>query len=438
MALPQELGHLVRLEVSNLFGWRQVYFDLDLKEPTLLTGTNGCGKSTILKLLSAIGRGEWALAGALPFDSATMFFENNVEVIVSRRHPELLSVDLNGELCDLNLAEAVIRLDSLSADEIEQLLPDVTQVRSGVYEYQNRILDREEITLLLRRRGIAALDKEEHASILEFTQKFHTLFVTDQRLVVAEDDYSPARYRAAMRRGGKSAAAMAANELVRQMRETLNAYASESQRLDREFPQRVVLAMGKEPSIPIQHLETLIDEIEQESASLQAVGLLPKDLSPDAFRKLPLDDAKVRPVIQAFAEDTKKKFAVLSDLRERLTLFTDFLNQHYEHKQVSTNTQNGFVVEIQDVEARRLPASRLSSGEQQILILAYEILFRAEPGTLVLIDEPELSLHVLWQDTFIEDVTEMGNVRNLQFVLATHSPSLIGGRDDLKRALDRF
>jgi predicted ATP-binding protein involved in virulence len=42
----------------------------------------------------------------------------------------------------------------------------------------------------------------------------------------------------------------------------------------------------------------------------------------------------------------------------------------------------------------------------------------------------------VWQDTFVEDLARMGAVRNLQFILATHSPSLIGGREDLKRSLD--
>lgn len=438
MALPGELGHLVHLEVDDLFGRRPVRFSLELKEPTLLTGTNGCGKSTVLKLLSAIGRGEWAQVGALPFGTVHLAFENSVNVSVQKRSPDSLFVNVNGEGSVIDLTEAVSRVDSLPDELIEQLLPDVTTLRPGMYEYRGRVLDREEVMTLLHRRGVVALDSEHHSTLLEFTQKFHTLFVTDQRLVVAEDEFQPTRYRPPRNKSGKSAASMAASDLARQMREALNYYASESQRLDREFPQRVVLAMSDQVNIPIQRLDSLIDEIERDSDSLQAVGLLPKDLSPDAFRKLPLDDTKVRPVIQAFAEDTKKKFAVLADLRERLTLFCDFLNQHYENKQVSTNTQSGFVVEMMDRGSRRLPASQLSSGEQQILILAYEILFRAEPGTLVLIDEPELSLHVLWQDTFIEDITEMGTVRNLQFVLATHSPSLIGGRDDLKRALDRY
>jgi predicted ATP-binding protein involved in virulence len=54
----------------------------------------------------------------------------------------------------------------------------------------------------------------------------------------------------------------------------------------------------------------------------------------------------------------------------------------------------------------------------------------------VLIDEPELSLHVLWQASFIDDLAQMRKVNNLSFLLATHSPTLINGREDLKRSLD--
>jgi ABC-type glutathione transport system ATPase component len=83
---------------------------------------------------------------------------------------------------------------------------------------------------------------------------------------------------------------------------------------------------------------------------------------------------------------------------------------------------NGFVVEVEtDREMQQMVGpSQLSSGEQQILVLAYEVLFRPEPETLVLIDEPELSLHVLRQDSFVDDLTRMGSARNLQFMLATH------------------
>jgi predicted ATPase len=84
-----------------------------------------------------------------------------------------------------------------------------------------------------------------------------------------------------------------------------------------------------------------------------------------------------------------------------------------------------------------LRANQLSSGEQQILALAFRILFRSQPGTLILIDEPELSLHVLWQATLIDDLSEMGRIRDVTFLLATHSPTLIGDRVELMHSLDR-
>jgi hypothetical protein len=36
-----------------------------------------------------------------------------------------------------------------------------------------------------------------------------------------------------------------------------------------------------------------------------------------------------------------------------------------------------------------------------------ELLFRVTPGSLILIDEPELSLHVVWQEQFLKDVQQI-------------------------------
>ena len=72
-----------------------------------------------------------------------------------------------------------------------------------------------------------------------------------------------------------------------------------------------------------------------------------------------------------------------------------------------------------------------------MMVLAYEILFRASPKTLVIVDEPEISLHVLWQDTLIEDLASMGDPSQLQFLRATHSPVLLASHPELERSLDQ-
>jgi predicted ATPase len=78
-----------------------------------------------------------------------------------------------------------------------------------------------------------------------------------------------------------------------------------------------------------------------------------------------------------------------------------------------------------------LDLSCLSSGEQHELVLLHELLFELRPGSLILIDEPELSLHVTWQAALLEELLDIAELVGLDFVLATHSPYIIGAHDAL-------
>ena len=73
----------------------------------------------------------------------------------------------------------------------------------------------------------------------------------------------------------------------------------------------------------------------------------------------------------------------------------------------------------------------LSSGEQHELVILYELIFRTSEDSLILIDEPELSMHVAWQEQFVKDLGEMAKVSDFRAILATHSPEIIGDRWDL-------
>lgn len=66
-----------------------------------------------------------------------------------------------------------------------------------------------------------------------------------------------------------------------------------------------------------------------------------------------------------------------------------------------------------------------STGEQQLLALFYGVLVALPPRCVVLIDEPELSLHVAWQLTLVDDLVKAANMRGSRVILATHSPAII-------------
>lgn len=65
----------------------------------------------------------------------------------------------------------------------------------------------------------------------------------------------------------------------------------------------------------------------------------------------------------------------------------------------------------------------LSSGEQQILILFSYIAFNSQDGKLFIIDEPELSLHIKWQEDFLNQLEKI-TPKGTQLIMATHSPIL--------------
>ncbi|MGR5486363.1 AAA family ATPase [Vibrio alfacsensis] len=75
--------------------------------------------------------------------------------------------------------------------------------------------------------------------------------------------------------------------------------------------------------------------------------------------------------------------------------------------------------------------SQASSGELSLLFTMSSIAGEIENGSLILIDEPELSLHPEWQLNFLSLLTDIfSNYKSCHFIIATHSPNLISSIPD--------
>lgn len=71
----------------------------------------------------------------------------------------------------------------------------------------------------------------------------------------------------------------------------------------------------------------------------------------------------------------------------------------------------------------------LSSGERQLFVLITTLMFVEDrkQANILIIDEPELSLHMKWQEMFVDSLVAAN--RDVQLILATHSPSIIYDKD---------
>src|SRR5262249_26984985 len=78
------LGRLQSYSVKGLFGRFDYHFELDAHEPTLLTGVNGTGKSTILRTVDAVSVGRWDSLTEIPFDRLLLGFDGR-HLEVSRK-----------------------------------------------------------------------------------------------------------------------------------------------------------------------------------------------------------------------------------------------------------------------------------------------------------------------------------------------------------------
>ena len=67
----------------------------------------------------------------------------------------------------------------------------------------------------------------------------------------------------------------------------------------------------------------------------------------------------------------------------------------------------------------------LSSGEQQMLILAIKLTAYANPNAVMLVDEPEISMHVSWQQALPNMLKIIGSLNKCSIVVATHSPIIV-------------
>ena len=205
----------------------------------------------------------------------------------------------------------------------------------------------------------------------------------------------------------------------------INNYATLSQSLDRSFPKRVII----HPTLlPPDDLKVRLQELDRRRSELMEAGILDKEADdPVALPEGELEEAIAR-VLSVYADDNRQKLSSLSSLLAKIKLFKALIDQRFLTKDVRITKQNGIEVTY---KGRNVPIEGLSSGEQHQLVLFFELLFEIRENALILIDEPELSLHVAWQKNFIGDLMKIIDLNKFDVILATHSPQLIGRWNNL-------
>ena len=434
-----QLLRLQRVEVDGLFGIYDHSIDLNLPDRvTLLHGRNGVGKTTVLRMINAFLRGDITYFGRIPFARFFLTFQDGSSL-------ELAPTGSNTESDTATLtltAKGRKKIDSVEQQSGVEFLAAKTgflEPHTGIENTWIDIRDGEVLTEMevLSRYGGPRREyphQEKTPWLDEFLGNTNVHLIEAQRLVrpsfdaASRIDFDPRSHLRPFQHSILTSSVVeCSKELRTRLDSTMAAYGRRAQTLDQTFPQRL---MKESDEILIHDIQIRMEKLIEKTESYKTIGILDETAAhPFDIGSLGTLDETRASAMALYVQDTEQKLEVLDDLANRTRHLLDSVNDKFRHKKLRLDREEGLVA--QGKGDRNLPLHSLSSGEQHELVLHYELLFKTRPNTVVLIDEPEISLHVAWQKNFLSDLMEIVRISGFDAVIATHSPYIVGDRDDL-------
>lgn len=458
MTETEPLLRVKSIQVDGLFETFDHRVDLNLDERvTILHGPNGVGKTMLLQMVHALLDGRYSLFQRAPFRRFALELTDNRTVelmpgpLKMPGKPSKTSNKMRQQpLRTLHLkllqgSQHIVSHDiTVNQDEVIALADAIANRMPWIHRYAEDLWldERDDIGLLSTEElvvrygddlpvGLGPITRSSEPDWLKgVREQVKAHFIAAQRLLRVVPQH-PRPYRP----GPLTLSTVLdyARDLKARINETMARYGQRSQTLDQSFPQRLLSSGAM--TLPVPALKQRMEELDARRSELKSIGLLDK-LASHPFDTAALEtlEPAQQTVMALYVQDTEQKLSELDDLARRTRLLLDNVNRKFHHKQIRIDRDLGLVAEGD--QGRSLALDALSSGEQHELVLHYDLLFRVRPNTLVLIDEPELSLHVAWQKRFLPDLLEIVATAQFDVLMATHSPFIVGDRSDLMVGLD--
>jgi predicted ATPase len=451
-----------KVSIERLFGAldHQVTLNSDARV-TIVLGANGVGKTHLLECVSALFSAHLERLVAVPFHSIKVDLDDGTSLRVEQRAVEIPRKEPGPEEAILarswrrraarrtkvrrNLTIQLLREDGTALSEpweplsqpghrargeVPGLPPWVEHVEFGCwFDQQNdRMLTTRELRVLYGHEEGAFDDIPEwFKSTLERTS---VRLIETQRLLRTHRKHP--RHSVHEQRAG-AAVQFAVRDLLEDLTQRMafwrQRYSRQASSLDQTYVDRFLRYQASESST--EQLQQQLSAIAQRRARLEGLSLLDVEGDTQTGPLLMVSEEK-RLALSLFASDMDQKLSVLEAAAEQLETLLSTVNRKLSStgKKLATDQAVGLVVKTDDGN-QILDLEQLSSGEQHEVVLLYDLLFRVRQQSLVLIDEPELSLHPAWQQEFVDDLMAIAKTKEFDVVLATHSPYIVGARSAL-------
>ena len=391
---------------------RQLYdtYNYDIQFPenqrvTIITGPNGYGKTTFLKIINNLLTCNFWFFYLLKFKEIQIFFRNGMNISIQKKRIE--AEDNNRE--DRTPA-------SLSYSDIlrlrRQLLPTLSHRQTEEYDIEELLNKEYNID-----SDISILEKSKN--IRMFLQERKCSFIKEQRIIASTQHSGyDGRRRLLNQFEIDDIAAQLIKEFAKQQME----FASESQKIDSTFIKRLV--EGTYNKYKEAEFQEKLSKLKAKINNYKEYGLMPQI---DILEEYP---EHLQNVLSLYIDDMEQKMSSFDKFYKQLSLFDRFVSgKVLSNKKIKLNEVKG--VSVINDKGEEVPLRKLSSGEQNLIILYYKLAFSTDMRTVLLIDEPENSLHMAWVSQMLEDYQKMAEELKCQIIIATHSPAFINEHWDI-------
>lgn len=418
---------LKSLHIKKLFF--QYSYDIDFKDTIkIITGPNGFGKTTILKMIMNLTCLNFYYFFQIPFEELEFIFENNF-IIKIRKEP--VFSDNND---DIGEEQEISNLDKfyISFNNGKEILLDQRSIDSkfdqlGYRKFRDDIW----IEFIGEKLYLTSELLEKHSDIydLYFQDNTGDLMKLSAQKVIFIQDYRlfSSVYEPILK--GKNFVHIHNFEIdhcSKELRIYLSDIKSDFDKRFQEAQYIIISKINKTSNFEITDTEYTKRAIELNKILIRVSSFgicgkfqIPETVSTDNKNYLFITLIEYEKLVNS-----------ILDKIEQIELFVKLITESdFPNKRINVNVEYGF--KFISLNGYFIANKYLSSGEQHRVITFYNLVFKTRNNMILLIDEPELSNHVIWQLSFLKDIKQVIKKKQIQTIIATHSPQIIDGKWEL-------
>ncbi|WP_218395709.1 AAA family ATPase [Alteromonas lipotrueae] len=412
------MNYIESVKVEGFWGERALEFNFN-DDVNFIIGINGSGKTTAVNIVVAALTANFHELDRLEFSKIVI----KLKSISSRKKP---SVIINKQADDNRPFSSIVYEIRESASEKPLVLSlDDYEEQMMIRRYPRHIVERE----LYRRQGRTvsnSLDKLTNVSWLSVNRASNDHYDPDESEQISSVDRKLkelsnrlVRYFSTLGKRGSEQFESFQKEVFLSMlyRKTSKPFFSAAKEIDLDDEKKSLEGIFDQFKVKPKEFKSKLDG-HFEALARAKDKLQEKDLNLNTTDiSVLIGTERIDYIVDEWNKSIDKRKIIF----EPRDTFLKIINSMMQRKEFSINSQNELQITTQS--GKNLPIHRLSSGEKQLLIVLGEALLQEKQPWVYIADEPELSLHVRWQESLVENLRAINP--NSQIIFATHSPDVV-------------